>query len=96
MCKHGCRRGRCATVFLAVGDACALDRFLFEDYFYYLRVARDLVEGNGVTADVSAPTNGFHPLWMLICTAAIALVGPLHSIYVVLTWRRYCTRHRPL
>jgi 4-amino-4-deoxy-L-arabinose transferase-like glycosyltransferase len=63
----------------------SIDRFLFEDYFYYLRVAHNIVEGNGVTADVSAPTNGFHPLWMLICTASIALVGPLYSIYVVLT-----------
>lgn len=44
-----------------------LSRFVFEDAFYYLRVAHSLVEGHGSSFDGIHPTNGYHPLWMLIC-----------------------------
>lgn len=43
-----------------------LPRFVFEDCFYYLRVARSIVNGNGSTFDGIHPTNGYHPLWLLL------------------------------
>ncbi len=43
-----------------------LSHFVFEDSFYYLRVARSIINGNGSTFDGIHPTNGFHPLWMLV------------------------------
>ena len=45
----------------------ALSHFVAEDMFYYLTVARNVVDGHIVSLDGRSPTNGFHPLWMLIC-----------------------------
>ena len=62
-----------------------LNRFLYEDFFYYLQVARQLVEGNGSTFDGTAPTNGYHPLWMLLSIGAYKLAGHGGAIYTMLT-----------
>lgn len=37
-----------------------------DDSFYYFKTAFNITEGNGATFDGINPTNGFHPLWMLI------------------------------
>ena len=47
--------------------------FTIDDACYYLVVARNVVHGLGVTFDAHTLTNGFHPLWGLIC-AGLALV----------------------
>ncbi|MGD2109457.1 MAG: hypothetical protein PVI86_08700, partial [Phycisphaerae bacterium] len=36
-----------------------------DDAFYYFKIARNIVSGQGCTFDGIASTNGFHPLWML-------------------------------
>lgn len=54
----------------------SLSRFGFEDLFYYLQVARNLASGAGPTLDGIHPTNGFHPLWMLISIALVSPFGP--------------------
>jgi len=36
-----------------------------DDAFYYFAIARNIVEGNGMTFDGISATNGWHPLWML-------------------------------
>lgn len=46
-----------------------LGRFLYDDTYCYLKVARNIVSGNGPTFDGVNPTNGFHPLWMLFSIA---------------------------
>ncbi|MCA9573619.1 MAG: hypothetical protein KC656_37550, partial [Myxococcales bacterium] len=46
---------------------------LFDDSFYYLEIARHIVAGQGSTFDGIHPTNGYHPLWMAVCTAVMAL-----------------------
>ena len=51
-------------------------RFVFEDSFYYLSVARNLIDGNGSSFDGIHPTNGYHPLWMLV---SILLVFPFEA-----------------
>ena len=44
-----------------------------DDAFYYFKTAQNIAEGNGITFDGIAPTNGFHPLWMIICVPVFAL-----------------------
>jgi len=38
----------------------------FDDAFYYFGIARNVAHGHGSTFDGIDPTNGYHPLWMLI------------------------------
>ena len=45
----------------------AISHFVAEDMFYYLTVARNVADGHIVSLDGRSPTNGFHPLWMIIC-----------------------------
>ena len=44
-----------------------------DDFFYYLQVARNLAAGHGSTANGLVPTNGYHPLWLLVLTAVCAI-----------------------
>lgn len=37
-----------------------------DDAFYYLKIARNLASGHGLTFDGINPTNGFQPLWLLM------------------------------
>ena len=83
----------------------ALFAFTFDDAFYYFGIARNLAEGNGSTWDGIQRTNGYHPLWMLLCvpvflagldglTAARVLVGAqlvLWAAAMVLLARRLGT-----
>lgn len=48
----------------------------WDDFFYYLQIARNLAEGVGSTFDGVNPTNGYHPLWMLVVTALCAALDP--------------------
>jgi hypothetical protein len=41
--------------------------FKVDDAFYYFNTARNISNGLGVTFDGINSTNGFHPLWMLVC-----------------------------
>ena len=41
--------------------------FRVDDAFYYFNTARNITNGLGVTFDGINLTNGFHPLWMLVC-----------------------------
>ncbi len=50
----------------------SLSHFIIEDMFYYLEGARQLLHGNPPSLDGENPTNGFHPLWMLICVGVEA------------------------
>jgi hypothetical protein len=47
----------------------AVSQFVVEDTGYYLTTARNVVRGAGVTLDGRNPTNGFHPLWLVILSA---------------------------
>jgi hypothetical protein len=44
-----------------------------DDGFYYFKVAANISTGIGVTFDGINPTNGFHPLWMMVCIPFFAL-----------------------
>ncbi|NPV76541.1 MAG: hypothetical protein HPY59_09235 [Anaerolineae bacterium] len=60
-----------------------------DDAYYYFKVAQNISEGHGVTFDRIGRTNGFHPLWMLICIPIFALarydlILPLRLVVIVL------------
>ncbi len=63
----------------------SISHFLYEDMFYYLTVAQNIIEGRGVTLDGVAPTNGFQPLWMLICMGVQYVAGKPQAVHVILT-----------
>lgn len=47
---------------------------VFDDAFYYFKIAENIVLGHGSTFDGITITNGYHPLWMLVLTAIRAVV----------------------
>lgn len=67
--------------------------FSTDDAYYYFKVAQNIGAGRGVTFDGINPTNGFHPLWMLVCipvfllanTAPILALRILAFILILLT-----------
>jgi len=66
-----------------------LNWFQTDDAFYYFVTARNIADGKGITFDGISKTNGFHPLWMLICIpvfslAKINLYLPLRVIVMLL------------
>lgn len=44
-----------------------------DDAFFYYQVGRNAVEGHGFTFDQINLTNGYHPLWMLVCLGVFSL-----------------------
>ncbi|MGH7725074.1 MAG: hypothetical protein ACREOU_06555 [Candidatus Eiseniibacteriota bacterium] len=46
-----------------------------DDAYYYFQVARNFALGHGLTFDGLHPTNGFHPLWMLLLLPVYGLWG---------------------
>jgi hypothetical protein len=40
--------------------------FNTDDAFYYFKTAQNIVEGQGVSFDGIARTNGYHPLWLMV------------------------------
>ncbi len=46
---------------------------VFDDSFYYWEIARNVAAGQGSTFDGLNDTNGYHPLWMVICAGLFAL-----------------------
>jgi hypothetical protein len=77
-----------------------IDRFLYEDFFYYLRIAENVLAGRGASFDGVAATNGFHPLWELLCIAlracsthdvaphlVLAVASAIHVAQSLVLWR---------
>ena len=52
-----------------------LGKILPDDAYYYFSLARSLATGEGPVADGLNPTNGFHPLWLLIITPLFRFAG---------------------
>ena len=63
--------------------------FTRDDAYYYFKVAQNISEGRGSTFDGINPTNGYHPLWLLICIPIFAfarfdLILPLRILFLVM------------
>lgn len=50
------------------------DRTFADDSYFYFQVAWNMARGMGSTFNTIMPTNGYHPLWMLICTAVFKVI----------------------
>lgn len=48
--------------------------FSTDDGFFYFKVAQNVANGQGFTFDGINRTNGFHPLWMVVCIAVYKVV----------------------
>jgi hypothetical protein len=80
------------SLYAAFSDAqnLSLRWFTRDDAYYYFKVAQNISEGYGSTFDRINPTNGYHPLWMLICIPIFALarfdlVLPLRILLLVMS-----------
>lgn len=70
--------------------------FTRDDAYYYFKVAQNISEGYGITFDGINPTNGYHPLWALVCVPIFALarfdlILPLRILVFVLAGLRAAT-----
>jgi hypothetical protein len=79
-----------AYLYAACSDAFNLPNrwFIRDDAYYYYKIAQNIGEGHGSTFDGINLTNGYHPLWMLICIpifsiARLDLILPLRVLVVV-------------
>ena len=79
-----------ATLFAAFSDAYNLPNrwFIRDDAYYYFKVAQNISEGRGSTFDGIHPTNGYHPLWLLVCIPIFAfarfdIILPLRILAIV-------------
>lgn len=61
------------VLFLFLPENSILAWFTTDDAFYYFVTARNISLGLGSTFDGIALTNGYHPLWLLICIPIFAL-----------------------
>jgi hypothetical protein len=57
--------------------------YMADDTFYYLVIGQNLAAGAGSTFDGLAVTNGYHPLWQLVC-ALLFVAFPAGSDAAVL------------
>lgn len=78
-------------LYASLADAYAFPNNWFkrDDAYYYFKVAQNISEGNGSTFDGINLTNGYHPLWMVICIPIFALarfdvILPLRVLLVVI------------
>ncbi|MBL8062374.1 MAG: hypothetical protein JNK32_05100 [Anaerolineales bacterium] len=78
-------------LYAATADAYAFPNnwFVRDDAYYYFKVAQNIALGNGSTFDGINMSNGYHPLWMLICIPIFALASsdlilPLRVLLVVI------------
>jgi hypothetical protein len=78
--------------------------FFADDSFFYLQVGRNVALGYGSTFNRLMPTNGYHPIWMLLCAgvyrifpgrdaglhAIAALIALLNVAVLLLAQRLLC------
>jgi len=80
------------SLYAALSDAQNLSWrwFTRDDAYYYFKVAQNITEGHGSTFDGIDVTNGYHPLWMLVCIpifalARLDLILPLRVLLLVMS-----------
>jgi hypothetical protein len=78
-------------LYVALSDAYGLPNMWLtrDDAYYYFKVAQNITEGKGSSFDGINPTNGYHPLWMVICIpifflARFDLILPLRVLIMVM------------
>jgi hypothetical protein len=78
-------------LYAALADAYNFPNVWFkrDDAYYYFKVAQNITEGNGSTFDGINLTNGYHPLWLIVCIPIFALarfdvILPLRILLMVI------------
>jgi hypothetical protein len=51
-----------------------------DDGFYYLKIAQEIARGAGSTFDDVHPTNGYHPLWLLLLVPLCEVSSPAAAL----------------
>lgn len=79
-------------IFAATSDTWnfANNWFIRDDAYYYFKIAQNISMGLGSTMDGIHLTNGYHPLWMLVCIPIFALarfdlILPLRVLLIVMS-----------
>jgi hypothetical protein len=76
-----------AYIYAAFSDAFNLPNrwFIRDDAYYYYKIAQNISEGHGSTFDGINLTNGYHPLWMVICIPifSLARIDPILPLRVL-------------
>ncbi len=54
-----------------------------DDSFYYYKTAINIRKGFGSTFDTINFTNGYHPLWMLICVGLTFITTDIHAYFYI-------------
>jgi hypothetical protein len=62
-----------------------VQKTLPDDACYYFLIARNVIQGHGVSVDGVVPTNGFHPLWAITLLLPYALASGDLAIHLGLT-----------
>src|SRR5688572_13771509 len=85
-------------LYAATADAYTFPNFWFkrDDAYYYFKVAQNITEGFGSSFDRINLTNGYHPLWMIICIPIFALarfdlILPLRVLLIVIALMQITT-----
>lgn len=53
---------------------------VMDDFYYYSQVAANIVAGHGSTFNGVVPTNGYHPLWMVVIVLLTAVTHTLNGL----------------
>jgi len=66
--------GFCGSLYVALTPANSMmNWYSIDDAFYYYKVAQNVIGGYGFTFDQINLSNGFHPLWMIVCLCVFGL-----------------------
>lgn len=66
--------GFCGSLYVALTPANSMmNWYNIDDAFYYYKVAQNVLSGYGFSFDQINLSNGFHPLWMVICLCVFGL-----------------------
>ncbi len=77
--------GMCCWIFsLPLRSHQSLLGFAQDDFYYYLKPAQSLAQGRLPTFDGSTPTNGFHPLYLLLLAAVSIVTRSLRGVFGLL------------
>lgn len=58
--------------------------FAQDDFYYYLKAAQNVAAGRGSTFDGTTLTNGYHPLYFLLWTAAFHFIHSIRAVFGLL------------
>lgn len=58
-------------------------RIMPDDSFYYFKIAENISRGYGSVFSIGEPTNGYHPLWMVVLVLVHTLFNPGKNTFVL-------------